>query len=85
MIVILWFFLYHTTPIIQNLTFFTVILKYCCFLLQLAGVDVMAALDMFVERGEWEKCLQTAEQQVYIYLLKFMPLNSVKIQQFSVN
>ena len=35
----------------------------------MAGVDVMAALDMFVERGEWEKCLQTAEQQVYIYLL----------------
>ena len=32
--------------------------------LQLAGVDVVAALDMFVDRGEWEKCLQTAEQQV---------------------
>ena len=37
-------------------------LKYC--FLQLAGVDVVAALDMFVDRGEWEKCLQTAEQQV---------------------
>ena len=37
-------------------------LKY--WFLQLAGVDVVAALDMFVDRGEWEKCLQTAEQQV---------------------
>ncbi len=34
------------------------------FCLQLAGVDVVAALDMFVERGEWEKCIATAEQQV---------------------
>ena len=34
------------------------------FLLQLASVDVIGALDMFAEKGEWSKCLQTAEQQV---------------------
>ena len=27
-------------------------------------VDVIAALDMHVERGEWEKCIQSAEQEV---------------------
>ena len=27
-------------------------------------VDIIAALDMHVERGEWEKCIQTAEQEV---------------------
>lgn len=34
----------------------------CVF--QLASVDVMGALDMYMERGQWEKCLETAEQQV---------------------
>ena len=29
----------------------------------LAGVDVVAALDMYVDRGEWQKCIDTAEQQ----------------------
>ena len=27
-------------------------------------VDVVAALDMYVERGQWDKCIQTAERQV---------------------
>ena len=35
-----------------------------CVIFQLAGVDVVAALDMYVERGEWQKCIETAEQQV---------------------
>ena len=30
----------------------------------LASVDVMGALDMYAEQGEWEKCINTAEQQV---------------------
>ena len=30
----------------------------------MAGVDVVAALDMYVEKGQWQKCLDTAEQQV---------------------
>lgn len=34
------------------------------FLLQLANVDVVGALDMYVEKGEWEKCLETAAKQV---------------------
>ena len=29
-------------------------------------VDVMAALDMYVESGQWEKCIETAEEQVNI-------------------
>lgn len=35
---------------------------YAC--VQLVGVDVMAALDMYAERGQWEKCLETASKQV---------------------
>lgn len=31
---------------------------------QLVGVDVMAALDMYAERGQWDKCLETASKQV---------------------
>ena len=30
----------------------------------LIGVDVIAALDMYVEQNQWEKCIQEAEQQV---------------------
>ena len=37
------------------------------FLLQLIGVDVIAALDMYVQNGNWEKCIQEAQQQVRIY------------------
>ena len=32
---------------------------------QLVGVDVMAALDLYAERGQWEKCLETASKQVH--------------------
>ena len=35
-------------------------------------VDVIAALDMHVERGEWEKCIQTAEQAVRCHELKLI-------------
>lgn len=35
---------------------------------QLVGVDVMAALDMYAERGQWDKCLDTASKQVICLL-----------------
>ena len=40
----------------------------------LAGVDVIGALDMYVERGQWDKCLETAEQQNYKVLHKYVAL-----------
>lgn len=30
----------------------------------LAGVDVVAGLDMYIEKGQWVKAIETAEQQV---------------------
>ena len=33
--------------------------------LQLVDVDVIAGLDMMVQRGQWEKAIETAEQQVH--------------------
>lgn len=40
-----------------------------CFLFgslsfQLVDVDVIAGLDMMIQRGQWEKAIETAEQQV---------------------
>ena len=35
----------------------------------MASVDVIAALDMFADKGEWDKCLQMAEQQVSAFSL----------------
>ncbi|XP_043931402.1 intraflagellar transport protein 172 homolog isoform X2 [Protopterus annectens] len=41
----------------------------------LVGVDVMAALDMYAERGQWEKCIDTAgKQQNYKILHKYVAL-----------
>ncbi|PIK55820.1 putative intraflagellar transport protein [Apostichopus japonicus] len=40
----------------------------------LVGVDVIAALDMYVERGEWEKCIETAEKQGHKVLHKYVAL-----------
>ena len=34
----------------------------------LASVDVMGALDMYADQGEWDKCIATAEQQVSFQL-----------------
>ena len=31
---------------------------------QLVGVDVKAALDMYVENGQWDKCISTAAGMV---------------------
>uniref|UniRef100_A0A3Q1FCG1 Intraflagellar transport 172 n=1 Tax=Acanthochromis polyacanthus TaxID=80966 RepID=A0A3Q1FCG1_9TELE len=35
----------------------------------LVGVDVMAALDLYAERGQWEKCLDTASKQSNMFIL----------------
>ncbi|XP_031717380.1 intraflagellar transport protein 172 homolog isoform X2 [Anarrhichthys ocellatus] len=40
----------------------------------LVGVDVMAALDMYAERGQWEKCLETASKQNFKILHKYVAL-----------
>ncbi|XP_057208125.1 intraflagellar transport protein 172 homolog isoform X2 [Triplophysa rosa] len=40
----------------------------------LVGVDVMAALDMYAERGQWEKCIDTASKQNFKVLHKFIAL-----------
>lgn len=46
---------------IGNLAF---TVNLCCFHPQLVGVDVMAALDMYAEQEQWEKCLEVAAKQV---------------------
>ena len=40
----------------------------------LAGVDVVAALDMYVDRGEWQKCIEKAEQQSPKVLHKYVAM-----------
>ncbi|XP_076011253.1 intraflagellar transport protein 172 homolog [Genypterus blacodes] len=40
----------------------------------LVGVDVMAALDMYAERGQWDKCLETASKQNFKILHKYVAL-----------
>nr|XP_057921402.1 intraflagellar transport protein 172 homolog [Doryrhamphus excisus] len=40
----------------------------------LVGVDVMAALDMYAERGQWVKCLETASKQNFKILHKYVAL-----------
>ncbi|XP_060552918.1 intraflagellar transport protein 172 homolog [Ruditapes philippinarum] len=40
----------------------------------LAGVDVVGAIDMYIEKGEWQKALDTAEQQNPKVLHKYAAL-----------
>ncbi|XP_064196298.1 intraflagellar transport protein 172 homolog [Anguilla rostrata] len=40
----------------------------------LVGVDVMAALDMYAERGQWDKCIETAAKQNFKILHKYIAL-----------
>uniref|UniRef100_A0A3P8UXR3 Intraflagellar transport protein 172 homolog n=1 Tax=Cynoglossus semilaevis TaxID=244447 RepID=A0A3P8UXR3_CYNSE len=40
----------------------------------LVGVDVMAALDMYAEKGQWDKCLDTASKQNFKILHKYVAL-----------
>ena len=41
---------------------------------QLASVDVVGALDMYMEKGEWQKALETAEQHNPQVLHKYVAL-----------
>ncbi|CAL1585627.1 unnamed protein product [Knipowitschia caucasica] len=45
----------------------------------LAGIDVMAALDMYAERGQWEKCLETASKQNFKILHKYIALYATQL------
>uniref|UniRef100_A0A3P9PZB4 Intraflagellar transport 172 n=1 Tax=Poecilia reticulata TaxID=8081 RepID=A0A3P9PZB4_POERE len=40
----------------------------------LVSVDVMAALDLYAEKGQWEKCLETASKQNFKILHKYVAL-----------
>ncbi|XP_013856092.1 intraflagellar transport protein 172 homolog, partial [Austrofundulus limnaeus] len=40
----------------------------------LVGVDVMAALDLYAEKGQWDKCLETASKQNFKILHKYVAL-----------
>ncbi|XP_039330557.1 intraflagellar transport protein 172 homolog isoform X1 [Saimiri boliviensis] len=40
----------------------------------LVGVDVVAALDLYVEQGQWDKCIETATKQNYKILHKYVAL-----------
>ncbi|KAJ3089478.1 hypothetical protein HK102_006328 [Quaeritorhiza haematococci] len=39
---------------------------------KLVDVDVVAGLDMFAQRGEWDKCLETAARQDQEVLIKYL-------------
>ncbi|XP_068198190.1 intraflagellar transport protein 172 homolog [Antennarius striatus] len=38
----------------------------------LVNVDIIAALDMYAERGQWDKCIDTASKQNYKVLQKYV-------------
>ncbi|CAN9507987.1 unnamed protein product [Ophioblennius macclurei] len=40
----------------------------------LVGLDVMAALDLYAERGQWDKCVETASKQNFKILHKYVAL-----------
>jgi len=42
-------------------------------------VDVIAGLDMMVQRGQWEKAIETAEQQGYEVLSKYVALYAANL------
>ncbi|XP_015754892.1 PREDICTED: intraflagellar transport protein 172 homolog [Acropora digitifera] len=46
---------------------------------QLVDVDVIAGLDMMVQRGQWEKAMETAEQQGYEVLSKYVALYAANL------
>ncbi|XP_067032279.1 intraflagellar transport protein 172 homolog isoform X2 [Acropora muricata] len=46
---------------------------------QLVDVDVIAGLDMMVQRGQWEKAIETAEQQGYEVLSKYVALYAANL------
>ena len=48
---------------------------------QLVHVDVNSALDMYVERGEWDECLKQAAKQSVSVLNKYVALYAAKLVQ----
>lgn len=44
---------------------------------QLVDVDVVAALDLYVEQGQWDKCIETATKQVLLSIP--IPSSSVQV------
>lgn len=46
---------------------------------KLVDVDVIAGLDMMVQRGQWEKAIETAEQQGYQVLSKYVALYAANL------
>lgn len=46
---------------------------------QLVDVDVIAGLDMMVQRGQWDKAIETAEQQGYEVLSKYVALYAANL------
>ena len=47
----------------------------------LTGVNVVAGLDMFVERGDWEACMARAEKEGGQVLIKYAALNAARLLQ----
>ncbi|KAK7878726.1 hypothetical protein WMY93_030965 [Mugilogobius chulae] len=45
----------------------------------LADIDVMAALDLYAERGQWDKCLETASKQNFWILHKYVALYATQL------
>ena len=43
---------------------------------QLVDVDVIAGLDMMVQRGQWDKAIETAEQQVRRTAFSILPCDN---------
>ena len=43
---------------------------------QLVDVDVIAGLDMMVQRGQWDKAIETAEQQVRRTTFSILPCDN---------
>lgn len=46
---------------------------------ELADIDVMAALDLYAERNQWEKCLEVAQKQGMKVLHKYVALLVIKL------
>ncbi|XP_015905887.1 intraflagellar transport protein 172 homolog [Parasteatoda tepidariorum] len=46
---------------------------------ELADIDVIAALDLYAERNQWEKCLEVAQKQGMKVLHKYVAILAVKL------
>lgn len=50
----------------------------------MASVDVETALDMYVERGQWEKCIETAEKVSFKVLYFIVFIRTTLLQNLSI-